>query len=320
MHRWWRRTFCLLFGWGGGGQQPNRPARSRPLHYRVRPLGGATALPAPCGAAAPAPGTERPPAPLQWGGVFIVGVSWLMAPWEGYRAPKSGAALPLLLPPVGIVAVLALPFDAAVIGLGMLSPSAGWAHPKVAPSIPRTARCFSAVSPPVLLDHPPVPVCHSPFPFCHPLIPLCHPPTPTCPPPPPSPCATLSLPSDTQTLGDTHLPGPEGPPPDAPTQVGRRAFCWLCSCSLRPFGALPVARTAQRDTPAAPPPIGSQPDAPLELHAEGPPGGTAGIGMGHRGGQRSPSTSYVHISLLPLLFFFISPPPLSLSSCSLISC
>lgn len=199
--------------WLGGGQQPNRPARSRPLHYRVRPLGGATALPAPCGAAAPAPGTERPPAPLQWGGVFIVGVSWLMAPWEGYRAPKSGAALPLLLPPVGIVAVLALPFDAAVIGLGMLSPSAGWAHPKVAPSIPRTARCFSAVSPPVLLNHPPVPVCHSPFPFCHPLVPLCHPPTPTCPPPPPSPCATLSLPSGTQTLGDTHLPGPEGPPP-----------------------------------------------------------------------------------------------------------
>lgn len=307
MHRWWRRTFCLLFGWGGGGGAAQPPcaqpavALSRTAaRGRHRP---SSALRGRC----PRARHRAAPGPAAvGGGVFIVGVSWLMAPWEGYRAPKSGAALPLLLPPVGIVAVLALPFDAAVIDLGMLSPSAGWAHPKVAPSIPRTARCFSAVSPPVLLDHPPVPVCHSPFPFCHPLVPLCHPPTPTCPP---SPCATLSLPSGTQTLGDTHLPGPEGPPPDAPTQVGRRAFCWLCSCGLRPFGALSVARTAQRDTPAAPPPIGSQPDAPLELHAEGPPGGTAGIGMGHRGGQRSPSTSYVHISLLPLLFFFISPPP-----------
>lgn len=237
MHRWWRRTFCLLFGWGGGGQQPNRPARSRPLHYRVRPLGGATALPAPCGAAAPAPGTERPPAPLQWGGVFIVGVSWLMAPWEGYRAPKSGAALPLLLPPVGIVAVLALPFDAAVIGLGMLSPSAGWAHPKVAPSIPRTARCFSAVSPPVLLDHPPVLVCHSPFPFCHPLVPLCHPPTPTCPPSPPHPLVPPShCPQAPKPWGIPTFQAPKDPPQMLPPRLGAGHFAGFAPAVSVPLG------------------------------------------------------------------------------------
>lgn len=59
-------TQNLLSSPGGGeGSSPtDRPARSRRLHYRARPLGGATALRAPCGASAPNLGTEHPPVPL----------------------------------------------------------------------------------------------------------------------------------------------------------------------------------------------------------------------------------------------------------------
>lgn len=55
----------FVFPGGGEGSSPtDRPARSRRLHYRARPLGGATALRAPCGASAPNLGTEHPPVPL----------------------------------------------------------------------------------------------------------------------------------------------------------------------------------------------------------------------------------------------------------------